>query len=79
MILSFLFRLFGCQHRNTAWPRIRTHRAKGQSYLYLCCLDCGSELDYHIGEHIFATPCKGKKRSKQTKELAYLEKLVRKE
>ena len=78
MILSFLSRMFGCRHAHQTWPRLRKRLVKGQSRLYQCCTDCGAELDYRIGEHIFALPHKAK-RNKRVKELVYLEKLIRKE
>ena len=44
--MSKLFRwLFGCAHTRTTYP-ITPGRSSARKHTYVCCLDCGRELDY---------------------------------
>ena len=50
-MLTWIFAyFFGCTHRHTTWPH---HHASG--FDYVCCLDCGAELPYSVGEMRLAT------------------------
>ena len=76
-VIESVKRLLGCTHKNLSWPRTRKSRKKGQSVFYRCCLDCGEELDYRLGELIFAQSriCAQRKKSVEVKELKKLMKL----
>jgi hypothetical protein len=50
MLASLLESIFGCSHKRTTFPITpsrRTQLAEGtRRSTYVCCLECGKELDY---------------------------------
>jgi len=50
MIASLLDSIFGCSHKRTTFPITPSRRSQltdgVRKRTYVCCLDCGKELDY---------------------------------